>query len=264
MANSRDLEAVLSSGTEISRVYPSKRIYRPELICSLNFSTRLREIIDCAPIFEASNEPYIEWKKINKMLSSDHRLERALLICGGGDQGIYILSLLEKNNDLQRVEFVDQNMQQLLHLVKIVSFYNNTPDGGNYMSVISGREYAKRPMRYKTKLYLYKTDLLDRVKKVSGGTGSYRYFIYLSNAPNLYTRSTFWMNYERSQTLFRKIAGDEHFKDGTLVLFMNSVTEPHLLEKTDGMLKEIASKTSKSIRRHVLFSEGEYKMSDSM
>ena len=155
-------------------------------------------------------------------------------VCGGGDQNLFLLSLLLKHNDLRDVTLVDDDVGQPINFKDIVGIFN-TKSGRDYVSSmdIKGMRFQKNPcedwrcgkpkIRDGLGIKGVLRDIVDYVGDIrERGT----YFIYLSNA------LFFHVPYERSLRALDAVLGNGAIADGSVVMQMTmGLSECNLLRK---------------------------------
>ena len=185
--------------------------------------------------YARSNEGYSAG--LRKVLGNLSGIGAYVGICGGGDQNLYLLSLLLKNNDLRAVTLVDDDVGQLLNFKDIVRIFN-TKRGFDYVSSmdLEGMRFQKNPCEdwrcQKPKIsggLVVNGVLYDIVEYLRGLEERGTYFIYLSNA------LFFHIPFDRSLQALEALLDNEVIADGSVAMQMTmGLSECNLLRKTGG------------------------------
>ena len=185
--------------------------------------------------YKRSNEGYATgMRRILRNLSG---MDEYAGICGGGDQNLYLLSLLMKNNDLRRITLFDNNVSQLVNFKNIVKIFN-TREGDDYVfamdtkslgsrSSTRGNDWRCRKPKIKSDLEIngMLCDFAGRVCRINERG---RYFLYFSNT----MFDSAHISPARSARVLRSVLANEMIKDGSVLMLMTiDLTEGSLLRK---------------------------------
>src|SRR5271157_1228277 len=185
--------------------------------------------------YKRSNEGYTTgMRRILRNLSG---MQEYAGICGGGDQNLYLLSLLMNNNDLRRITLFDNNVSQLVNFKNIVKIFN-TREGDDYVFAMDTRSLGYRSSSKRSDWRCHKPEvkndleingvLCDFAEHVCGINEQGRYFLYFSNA--MFDRTH--IPPARSAEVLRSVLANETIKDGSVVMLMTiDLNEGSLLRK---------------------------------
>jgi hypothetical protein len=181
------------------------------------------------PVFRRSNEGYPSG--LRDALGRLAGIQEYVGVCGGGDQNIFLLGLLQRNNNLRGVTLVDYDVGQLLNFREVVDDFNAPADA----------DYASAPEAVDISAWVDKNDsrhdwrdrrpelardleirgvLRDIVDYVSGIGERRTYFLYFSNALFSHVLP------ERSRDALAGVLGNDAVARGSAVLLVQMLPEP--------------------------------------